>query len=365
MSNQEAPRYNVNRHNDEAIAAAVDREVPKELISSRSSGNSNTVSYLKGDIDADRLNEIFGPLGWGVVASAPEISKFEDKRTKWEKPREGGRAVSKEVDMTIYAVTTQVTLTIKARTPESTDTVFTQTGVGYGEVEPGKHAKDAIGMAVKGAETDGLKRCATLIGKAFGMFLNADGSQSDIEYAHRNNRDGLAKAKNIRSQAAGRSPGRSRPSETEADAHPRGRDEQEARGDARRSRASEGRSAPERDQRQEPREQERSEPEGESRRTSARAPSKKDEGGQAPKRERPKGNYNDDADLNSEPVTRQDQIDYGFTFVRHLDEAASNDEREALVRKHRRTIFGLDGVFLDKIRAQAKKHDLDIDRIKD
>ena len=73
------PRYNVNFHNDADIAAAVDQNVPRELISERSAGNNNTLSYLKGDIDVDALNRIFGPLGWGMVASPPQIDRFEDE----------------------------------------------------------------------------------------------------------------------------------------------------------------------------------------------------------------------------------------------------------------------------------------------
>lgn len=330
----EQPRYNVNLHNDEKIAEAVDRPIPKELISERSSGGNNTVAYLKGDIDVDRLNEIFGPLGWGVVAGSPQIDRFEDKRTKWEKAQGGGRATPKEVDMVIYAVTTQVTLTIKARSSESTDTVFTQTGVGYGEVEPGKHAKDAIGMAVKGAETDGLKRCCTLLGQAFGMFLNSDGSQSDVEYAHRGNKPGLQKAKRIRNDSQG-SPSR----RNESSVSDRNEDRNE-RPASRQSREDERR-------------------EDESRKSTPASKQEEDK----PKRSRPKANVNEDFDLESEPVTRSDQIAYGATIVKKLKDAKNKKDREDLIRRHRDTISNLEGNVLVRLKEAAKQHDIDIDKI--
>lgn len=348
------PRYNVNFHNDADIALAVDQNVPRELISERSAGNNNTLSYLKGDIDVDALNRIFGPLGWGMVASPPQIDRFEDKRTKWEKPQGGGRASPKEVDMVIYAVTTQVTLTIKKRSPESSDTIFTQTGVGYGEVEPGKHAKDAIGMAVKGAETDGLKRCCTMLGKAFGMFLNADGSQSDIEYAHRNNAKGLTAAKRIRNASEdNRSTSRSNEREDNRrddrhDDRDSGRNESRGRGSS--SRRNE--------------DEDRNNNRGRnSSRDNDRTQGSKDDEKPASGRKRPTAEVNDNFDLDSEPITRDDQIAYGATFVRKLNDATNRDDRVELVKRHRDAISNLDAKLITRIKEQAQRHDIDIDKV--
>lgn len=357
------PRYNVNFHNDADIAAAVDQNVPRELISERSAGNNNTLSYLKGDIDVDALNRIFGPLGWGMVASPPQIDRFEDKRTKWEKPQGGGRASPKEVDMVIYAVTTQVTLTIKKRSPESSDTVFTQTGVGYGEVEPGKHAKDAIGMAVKGAETDGLKRCCTMLGKAFGMFLNADGSQSDIEYAHRNNAKGLASAKRIRSasednRSSNRNDDRRDDRQDSRDAgRSDNRNENRGRGSSSRNNDDDDRNSNRgrNNGKDEDRDRETQAPKNESRAKSDDKPA----GG----RKRPTAEVNDNFDLDSEPITRDDQIAYGATFVRKLNDATNRDDRIDLVKRHRDAISNLDAKLITRIKEQAQRHDIDIDKV--
>ena len=347
-------RYNVSIHNDAAIAAAVDQPVPKELLSSRSAGGNNSVTYLKGDISVDRLNEIFGPLGWGVVASAPQIDKEVATRTKWENRK------PKEVEMVVYSVTTQVTLTIKKRTPEGTDTVFVQTGIGYGEVEPGKYAKEAIGMAVKGAETDGLKRCTSMLGKAFGMFLDQDGNQSDIEYAHKGNRDGLAKARKMRQQNE-RSQGR-------GDEAPRGRGNDRDDRDADREPRDEGRRPT--SQRQAPKDDS---PEagsgakrdkGEDRGDAPSGDRKEDDAKeQKPSRSRPKAQVNDDFDLDSEPVTRADQVAYGATIVKRLKNAKNKNEREELIRRHRESITNLEGNILTRLKEAALQHEIDIDKI--
>lgn len=359
----EQPRYNVSIHNDAAIAAAVDQEVPKELLSSRSAGGNNSVTYLKGDISVDRLNEIFGPLGWGAVASPPQIEKEVANRTKWENRQ------PKEVEMVVYSVTTQVTLTIKKRTPEGSDTVFVQTGIGYGEVEPGKYAKEAIGMAVKGAETDGLKRCTSMLGKAFGMFLDQDGNQSDIEYAHKGNKTGLAKAKRTRQD---RESDRGRDNRSGG-----GRNSRDDYGDDRQqggNRQSRSNSGGDRSQDRDPPARGRSADRGDDQQ--GRSDDSRQERGRGKEQERPvddkpaksnrtrpKAEVNDDFDLDSEPVTRSDQVAYGATIVKRLKDARNKADREDLIRRHRESITNLEGNILTRLKEAARQHDIDIDKI--
>lgn len=316
-------RYDVNFHNDARIADAVDRPIPPELISKRSAGNNTSYSYLRGDIDADRLNEIFGPLGWGAVASPPEITRFEDKRTVYREVPNQRNKQPINVDMTIYVVTTQVTVTIKRRTPESTDTIFTQTGVGYGEVEVGRHAKDAVAMAVKGAETDGFKRCTSKLGKAFGLFLTSSGSQDAIDYAHNNDAGNrrhahqLAKHREGQEEPATPSTGAATPPVQERQ---------------RKARKSEGgqRGPSEQAQDQMPRQQ--SAPEAE---TKAREPGEPSEGR---KQERPQRPPNEQYDLQTKPITRDDQIDFAATILARVRASGSQIDRSGLLRSHIRTI---------------------------
>lgn len=354
-------RYNVNIHNDATIAREVDIEVPKELLSSRSAGGSNSVTYLKGDISVDRLNEIFGPLGWSVAAGKPEMDKENAMRLKWEK----GSRTPKEVEMVVYSVMTQVTLTIKKRTPDGSDTVFIQTGIGYGEVEPGKYAKEAIGMAVKGAETDGLKRCTSMLGKAFGMFLDQDGNQSDLEYAHKNNKPGLAKAKQIRGRSERSAPRR----DDHRDDERRNEDQRQGgvqSSDSHKDRQQDDRRDSNEERKPAPRRDERGGGQSERARdgdNGSRDESQGQEPAKKSTRSRPKSEINENFDLGSEPVTRSDQLAYGATIVRRLSDARDKREREELIRDHRDTITNLEGNILTRLKEAAKQHDIDIDRI--
>ena len=162
------------------LAKSLDADIHPWLLSEREGGNKTKLSYVKVDILTDTLNKLFGPLGWGVEA---EIQKMED--FQYDKPGYQGAASS---EMYVFQVISQVKLTIKPQTDGGTPTVFIQSGIGYGEVKVNAHRKDAVGMAVKGAESDGLKRCCNFLGRALGMFL-VGGKQDPVMYAHNGNRN--------------------------------------------------------------------------------------------------------------------------------------------------------------------------------
>lgn len=353
-------RYAVNHHNNAEICAKIDQPVPAELISTRSAGNNNTLSYLKGDIIADRLNEIFGPLGWSAAASPAKIDRFEETRKKQDRSRN-----MIEVDMVIYVVTTQVTLTIKSQTPDSTDTVFVQTGVGYGEVEANKHAKDAVGMAVKGAETDGLKRCATLLGKAFGMFLTSTGSQDDIDYAHNNNADGKKKAKEIRSKRLAGNNSANQDNRASNNDQRDSREERETPEVGHRNQQTRGKTADQRDR--ELARQQENKPENRAAPEQKRVQDRREKRAEdAPAQEQagpPKASAPTNYDLDLEPLTRDDQIAFGSTFVSKLEQAKSKEDKINLFNRHRDTIKNFDGPVLRKIRQHLERHDINMDEV--
>jgi hypothetical protein len=203
-----------------------------------------------------------------------------------------------------------------------------------------------------------------MLGKAFGMFLDQDGNQSDIEYAHKNNKTGLTKAKQIRGRAE-----RSGSSRDHRDDGGEGDDQrqggrqpstrqQDRQPDDRRDSNEERKPAPRRDERGG----------GQSERARDGGNGSRDESqGQEPAkkstRSRPKSEINENFDLGSEPVTRSDQLAYGATIVRRLSDARDKREREELIRDHRDTITNLEGNILTRLKEAAKQHDIDIDRI--
>lgn len=182
-------RYQGTMHVSDKVAKALDEDVERALISSREGAANTTLSYLRGDVIADHLNQVFGPLGWEVNAKIDRIDAHEATRKGFNgKP---------DRDVFVVQVVTSVTLTIKPTVAGGTPTSYTQSGLGYGEVDIDKQRKDAYNMAVKGADTDGLKRCSTFLGRKLGMFL-IDGVQDDIDYAHNGGRNKVAARKKAR-----------------------------------------------------------------------------------------------------------------------------------------------------------------------
>lgn len=174
--------YAVNPYNNETIADQCDAPLPKEWISKRE-GRGSKVSYIRGDINAEQLNRIFGPLGWSLKVGDPRIEERIEKDRKIPARYNNEERVA---DFYVVLITTKTTLIIKDPSGKDRDTIFEQHGIGYGEIEDGKNRKEVIGMALKGAETDGFKRCTSMLGRAFGMFMTASGEQNIEAYVNHN-----------------------------------------------------------------------------------------------------------------------------------------------------------------------------------
>ncbi|MFZ3481825.1 Rad52/Rad22 family DNA repair protein [Sphingomonas sp. 3-13AW] len=383
----------------------LDRDIHPWLLSEREGSNRTTLSYVKVDILTDTLNKLFGPLGWGVEA---EIQKMDD--FQYDKP---GYQNAPSTEMYVFQVISQVKLTIKPQTETGTPTVFVQSGIGYGEVKINGHRKDAVGMAVKGAESDGLKRCCNLLGRALGMFL-VGGKQDPVVYAHNGNknrqvvqralRDRAEHQERHRDDASGRDRfedvdredprGRNRDDRNdERRREPRARDDRDderrldvrghdARADERRreSRPRDDRDeAPRREQRErddrsrnpeDDRRTDRSDRPRESVQTSeqqrgnsagpasADRPASSDrsaaptgDGRTTPKAEKTEAatpevknsrRANTNYDLRKVPVTRDNQTDFGATFIRQLEGMRQIEDQEQMVKNYAQRINELD-----------------------
>lgn len=387
-------RYPDTIHISSDMVGKIDQPVDPAVVSSRPGGGNTTQSYLKGDIIADQLNAVFGPLGWGVEAGIHQMDDWDETKSVRRDNQ------MKDVNMHMVQVVSAVKLTIKKTTPEGTDTIFIQPGIGYGEVEDGKSRKEAFGMAVKGAATDGLKRCATLVGKAFGMMMASNGSQDDIEYAHNGKRDNLRKAQEIRRKAARQLDDRQEHGDDRRDEHSprgdsRGRDEgqrREGSGQQTQERRDEPQQRePQRQQRETARQQD------EPQRQSGRQ--QEEQGGQQGRRsqseERPQEQRQDDrqakeapkkdvekvdakpeapktggkrqADTNyaldSVPITKQEMTDFGATLVERVKEMRQHTDRVGLVKQHLNTIKNLDSAIRRRVIDRLREVDVDVDKI--
>jgi hypothetical protein len=405
-------RYPITIHISQEMSDKIDTPVDPAVISNRPGGGNTVQSFLKGDIIADQLNAVFGPLGWGVEARIHQMDDWDETKTVTR------NNAPKDIAMHMVQVVSDVKLTIKKTTPEGSDTIFVQPGIGYGEAEEGKSRKEAFGMAVKGAATDGLKRCATLVGKAFGMMMASNGSQEDIEYAHNGKQQNLRKAQDMRrSQGGGRqqdqrpqAEGRgqagrqqeSRTQEPRQNADDRGRDDRGAgRGDEQRGQATprgdrqpqddRGRGQERTREDERPREQERprqdrpaeggrDERGGEQRRPDPDA-GRSEAGSRAPERvaepeaakpaaekepaKAPAAKRGADTNyaLDSLPITRQDMTDFGATLLERVRELKQHSDRVGLVRQHLNTIKNLDSPIRKRVIDRLRELEVDVDKV--
>lgn len=380
-------RYPETLHIKADMASLIDTPVDSAVISSRPGGGNTTQSFVKGDIVADSLNQVFGPLGWAVKAKIHQIDDWEEEKSKTQNNR------TVVVQMKVVQVVSDVELTIKKVTEDGSDTVFVQPGIGYGEVEVGKSSKEAFGMAIKGAATDGLKRCANLLGKKFGMMMASNGSQEDIEYAHNGKRDNLDKARKIRNSQnsnsssngssnqsnrsneqnnRGSSSNRSAPAD-QNDRRDRSANESRSSGSENRQ-VNRGQSDAEDRQRQNVRDdsgprsnQGQAESHDEVReksRNEDRAPAEKSSGGESRQEKksserRPDTNY----DLNIVPITKQDMVDFGATLVERVKEMRQDNDRVGLVKQHINTIKNLDTGIRQRVMERLSEANVDVDKI--
>lgn len=380
MKTQYPETIHITREMNEKIDTPMD----PAIISTRPGGSNTTQSFIKGDIVADNLNKVFGPLGWGSKAPIKEIMRWTEKKII----NKNNNKI--EVTMHMVQVLSEVELTIKKVTENGTDTVYVQPGVGYGEVEEGKSQKEAFGMAVKGAATDGLKRCASLIGKSFGMMLASNGSQEDIEYAHNGKSAALKNARSIR--AAARNNNRSG-NDSSGNRDQTSRDEIQNRQDDRPRNERQGNNSSnrQRENYQEDRydefsdernnvEQRNTEKGGVQSESSSRGKvveeqlnnganergaetqkidPAKSEGPKKPGRKPVDKNYN----LDNLPITSQDMTDFGATLIQRVNELRQQTDRVGLVRQHLNTIRNLDTKIRIRIIERLREINIDVDQI--
>ena len=356
-------------HIEEDLIAKLDEPIAKPHLSVREGRGNTKYYYVKQAILADYLNQVFGPLGWDLKAGDPTIDRRIEARTK----KRNNQSVT--VDYVVFEVVIKVTLRIKARTTDSSDTIFQLHGVGSGEAEVGQSAKDELGKAIKGAESDGLKRCAQEIGRRFGLMLTTRGTQDAIDYAQandnmrrqemhrteeqsdnnrgnsRNDRDDKRGSTNNetsrsrREEPAAEPRERSNSREPEKNA-PRSEDRnQEDKRETRNVQADEkSRDKP----RDEPRDERpaREAAKKEDRQESNSRDEKPDNAGSKEKSETGNGKgektISDQYDIDILPMTTPEQASFAKTLLRVIGET-SGGNREDLVAKHHDTVRNLDG----------------------
>jgi recombination DNA repair RAD52 pathway protein len=356
--------YPTTQFNSSEIAEKLNTPLLQEVISKRAGRGNTTLSYVRGDIIADQMNAIFGPLGWDLQASVPVIDHWEGEKEI------GNDREKKKVNMHTVQVMTQMTLRVKARSANDSDTIFRQTGIGYGEIESTKNRKEVVGMALKGAETDGLKRCATLLGKAMGMFLSGAGIQDELEYAHNGKKVDIDKAKKMRqdrlaSERGTKSQAPEPERKTNANANQEGANSGRAQntqnaGNEDRSRSSNV-DAHNNNQNNESREPEKKPVIQEKSQSNGNSNAPEDKGGQAVNKD--EGRKSQGFDMNQLPVTSDDQVNYSKEILSRVGEFNQKSDKEKFLKTHYNTIKNLDSKYRRRLIERVQEQDIDFEAL--
>ncbi len=365
------PHYPETLHISSQMSNDIDTPVDRAVISSRPGAGNSSQSYLKGDIIADNLNAVFGPLGWEVEADIHQIDDWDETKQKQ----------NKSVNMHVVQVVSNVKLTIKKTTEHGSDTVFKQPGIGYGEVEEGKSRKEAFGMAVKGSATDGFKRCASLLGKRFGMMMASNGKQDDLEYAHNGKPQNLNAARKMRDEDARRNKsgdeGRRSPRRDEGnrDDAPRNNTQERDPASGAGRQADGGRDRSRQEDRQESSSAQNSRSEdrqnnddkGRSREDRVKNDAAKDKSVEASAKTAPKNDAAQKAGTNypldNLPITLDDMTSFGATLVERVKEMRQTNDKIGLVRQHLHTIKNVDAKIRKRIIERLDELGVDVNKI--
>jgi len=132
----------------------LDSKIPRDVISLRDGGGGRKLSYLEGWYVIDRLNKIFGPLGWSKQIT--DIKQVVNTTSRGEFP-----AYLVKVKLSIHH--------------GSLDVV--KEAYGYGA---DKSSQNAHELAIKEAVTDALKVAAKDLGMSLGLALY-DKEQTNVD----------------------------------------------------------------------------------------------------------------------------------------------------------------------------------------
>ncbi len=157
------------------------KPVPREHMSERVGAGNKTLHYVAGDYVIHTLNSLFGP--YNVSSHIDEVrqivNRTENKTVK-RPPKKTANGYEDQGSEQVawlevqYMVTGRLVIQVGDRT-------ITKCGIGTGKgsgwASPDKTIAQIHEVAVKGAETDMIKRAAKKLGPVFGLSIGEDGKQ--------------------------------------------------------------------------------------------------------------------------------------------------------------------------------------------
>ena len=157
------------------------KPVPREHMSERTGAGNQTLHYVAGDYVIHTLNEIFGPEN--VSTHIDEVRSIVNRTVSREvnlgskKTANGYEPLGKkEVEYleVQYMVHGRIVITVGDKTIVKSGI---GTGKGSGWAAADKLVAQVHEVAIKGAETDMIKRAAKKLGPIFGLSIGDDGKQ--------------------------------------------------------------------------------------------------------------------------------------------------------------------------------------------
>jgi DNA recombination protein Rad52 len=140
----------------------LDKKIPASAVAEREGTRGAKLSYLHGHYVINRLNTIFGSLGW--ASDIKHIEKLFEGRVA------GSRG---ETNYVSYRATIRIVVEHGGIRTEHTD-------IGFGDGQDSNNPGKAHELALKEAVTDGIKRCAKNLGMSMGLALY-DKDQPNVE----------------------------------------------------------------------------------------------------------------------------------------------------------------------------------------
>lgn len=154
------------------------KHVPADKLEERDGPSNTKVKYITDDYILTKLDEIFGPLNWDRKVLEESIAAEFRGAPKRKKQRNWDTKQDEWVDFTPECVVARARCQITVRYANQV-AVYEDVGTIVREVDL-KDKPAAYMMAIKGAVTDGYKRCAAQIGNIFGRGLGMNGQQKNI-----------------------------------------------------------------------------------------------------------------------------------------------------------------------------------------
>lgn len=147
--------------------------IPRDVIEERDGGQGRKLSYLAGFYVINRLNEVLGQGNWetDVELKLLHAGTIKDR-------------YDKDVHSVHYMAVVRLTYHLPGATGESSRFGHTLVDVGYGDGTDKTNPGKAHELALKEAVTDGLKRCARMLGNSFGNGLydrSGDGIEEETK----------------------------------------------------------------------------------------------------------------------------------------------------------------------------------------